>query len=128
MKVLAPPVQNVPEPGAITSAWAADDLAAARQLTVTQCSQCHTFDKGEKHGQGPNLFGLLGREAASVDQQQSTTREKARTVKGCADRKREVSYCVVERPERKALAYNKFGYPDRPEEASHGTSLSGPIG
>ena len=47
-------------------AFAADDLAAARQLTVTQCSQCHTFDKGEKHGQGPNLFGLLGREAAAV--------------------------------------------------------------
>ena len=46
--------------------WAADDRAAARQLTVTQCSQCHTFDKGEKHGQGPNLFGLIGREAAAV--------------------------------------------------------------
>ena len=45
---------------------AAADLAAARQLTVTQCSQCHTFDKGEKHGQGPNLFGLIGREAAAV--------------------------------------------------------------
>lgn len=45
---------------------AADDLAAARQLTVTQCSQCHTFDKGEKHGQGPNLFGLIGRPAAAV--------------------------------------------------------------
>jgi cytochrome c len=44
----------------------AGDLAAARALTVTQCSQCHTFDKGEKHGQGPNLFGLIGREAASV--------------------------------------------------------------
>ncbi|MEO7321250.1 MAG: cytochrome C [Burkholderiales bacterium] len=45
---------------------AADDLAAARQLTVTQCSQCHTFEKGEKHGQGPNLFGLIGRKAAAV--------------------------------------------------------------
>jgi cytochrome c len=44
----------------------AGDLAAARALTVTQCSQCHTFDKGEKHGQGPNLFGLMGREAAAV--------------------------------------------------------------
>lgn len=44
----------------------AGDLAAARALTVTQCSQCHTFDKGEKHGQGPNLFGLIGREAAAV--------------------------------------------------------------
>ena len=50
----------------VVPAFAADDLAAARQLTVTQCSQCHTFDKGEKHGQGPNLFGLLGREAAAV--------------------------------------------------------------
>jgi cytochrome c len=45
---------------------AADDLAAARELTVRQCSQCHTFDKGEKHGQGPNLFGLIGREAAAA--------------------------------------------------------------
>lgn len=53
--------------GAGTLAFAADDLAAARQLTVTQCSQCHTFDKGEKHGQGPNLFGLIGREVAAVE-------------------------------------------------------------
>ena len=45
---------------------AADDLSAARELTIRQCSQCHTFDKGEKHGQGPNLFGLLGREAAAA--------------------------------------------------------------
>ena len=45
---------------------AADDLTAARELTVRQCSQCHTFDKGEKHGQGPNLFGLIGREAAAA--------------------------------------------------------------
>src|SRR5215211_1805048 len=43
-----------------------DDLTAVRELTVKQCSQCHTFDKGEKHGQGPNLFGLLGREAAAA--------------------------------------------------------------
>lgn len=45
---------------------AADDLAAARDLTIKQCSQCHTFEKGEKHGQGPNLFGLIGREAAAA--------------------------------------------------------------
>lgn len=50
----------------VMSSFAADDVAAARELTVRQCSQCHTFDKGEKHGQGPNLFGLLGREAAAV--------------------------------------------------------------
>ena len=45
---------------------AAVDLNAARELVIRQCSQCHTFEKGEKHGQGPNLFGLLGREAAAV--------------------------------------------------------------
>jgi cytochrome c len=45
---------------------AADDLNAARELTIRQCSQCHTFEKGEKHGQGPNLFGLIGRQAAAA--------------------------------------------------------------
>jgi cytochrome c len=45
----------------------ADDLAAAKELVVRQCSQCHTFERGEKHGQGPNLFGLIGRPAASVE-------------------------------------------------------------
>ena|SRR5688572_22578360 len=45
----------------------AGDLARAKELVIRQCSQCHTFEKGEKHGQGPNLFGLIGRPAASVD-------------------------------------------------------------
>ena len=45
---------------------AADDLAAAKVYTVRYCSQCHTFEQGEKHGQGPNLFGLIGREAAAA--------------------------------------------------------------
>ena len=46
--------------------FAADDLAAAKAYTVRYCSQCHTFEQGEKHGQGPNLFGLVGREAAAA--------------------------------------------------------------
>ena len=46
--------------------FAADDLEAAKTYTVRYCSQCHTFEKGEKHGQGPNLFGLIGREAAAA--------------------------------------------------------------
>ena len=46
--------------------YAADDLAAAKTYTVRYCSQCHTFEQGEKHGQGPNLFGLIGREAAAA--------------------------------------------------------------
>ncbi|MFO1352982.1 MAG: c-type cytochrome [Gammaproteobacteria bacterium] len=48
------------------SAWADDDLAAARALAVSHCSQCHTFGQGEPHGQGPNLFGLIGRQAGSA--------------------------------------------------------------
>lgn len=51
---------------ATPSAFAADDLAAAKELTIKQCSQCHTFEKGEQHGQGPNLFGLIGRDAAGA--------------------------------------------------------------
>lgn len=47
-------------------AFAADDLAAAREYTVKYCVQCHTFERGGAHGQGPNLFGLIGREAAAV--------------------------------------------------------------
>ncbi len=46
--------------------FAAEDLAAAKEYTVRYCSQCHTFEQGEKHGQGPNLFGLIGREAAAA--------------------------------------------------------------
>ncbi|HKB83471.1 MAG TPA: c-type cytochrome [Burkholderiales bacterium] len=49
-----------------TPSYAADDLAAAKAYTVRYCSQCHTFEQGEKHGQGPNLFGLMGREAAAA--------------------------------------------------------------
>ena len=45
----------------------ADDLQADRQLAINQCHQCHTFDVGEPHGQGPNLFGLIGRKAAAVE-------------------------------------------------------------
>jgi cytochrome c len=47
-------------------ALAADDLDAARALAVSHCIQCHTFGKGEPHGQGPNLYGLIGREAGSA--------------------------------------------------------------
>lgn len=43
----------------------ADDLAIAQKLATNHCAVCHTFDKGGPPGQGPNLFGLIGRKAAS---------------------------------------------------------------
>lgn len=43
----------------------ADDLALAQKLATSHCAVCHTFDKGGPPGQGPNLFGLIGRKAAS---------------------------------------------------------------
>jgi cytochrome c len=51
-------------PGPTVSA--ADDPAALRALAVSHCSQCHTFEKGEPHGQGPNLWGLVGRPAGTA--------------------------------------------------------------
>lgn len=44
----------------------AEDLSMAEKLTNNHCAACHTFQKGEPHGQGPNLFGLIGRKAGSV--------------------------------------------------------------
>jgi cytochrome c len=43
----------------------ADDLELAQKLASNHCAVCHTFDKGGPPGQGPNLFGLIGRKAAS---------------------------------------------------------------
>jgi cytochrome c len=54
--------------GAVTACAVAaqDQLAAARTAAVNQCSQCHTFGKGEPHGQGPSLWGVFGRTAGAA--------------------------------------------------------------
>ena len=51
---------------AAAPALAGNDAGALRELAVNHCSQCHTFDKGEPHGQGPNLWGVLGRPAGTA--------------------------------------------------------------
>jgi cytochrome c len=45
----------------------ADDSAANRQQFLTSCGVCHSAEPGAPHRQGPNLNGIFGRKAASVD-------------------------------------------------------------
>lgn len=44
---------------------AQDTVALGKKLTTNNCAVCHTFGKGEPNGQGPNLFGIIGRPLAS---------------------------------------------------------------
>ncbi|MNE49843.1 Cytochrome c2 [compost metagenome] len=50
----------------ISSTSLADDLSLSERLTKNHCSVCHTFQKDEPNGQGPNLFGIVGRKAGSA--------------------------------------------------------------
>ncbi len=47
-------------------ALAAGDIAKGERL-AKQCTVCHTLNKGGKNKLGPNLFGILGSSAASVN-------------------------------------------------------------
>jgi cytochrome c len=41
--------------------------AAAGQRVFNQCRACHTPDQGGRNGVGPNLWGIVGRNAASIE-------------------------------------------------------------
>ncbi len=51
--------------GATPAAFAQD--AAAGQRVFNQCRACHTSDAGGRNGVGPNLHGVVGRRAASIE-------------------------------------------------------------
>jgi cytochrome c len=41
--------------------------AAAGQRVFNQCRACHTIEQGGRNGVGPNLHGVIGRKAASIE-------------------------------------------------------------
>ena len=50
---------------AMASAQSGDP--AAGQRVFAQCRACHTETQGGRNGVGPNLWGIVGRRAASID-------------------------------------------------------------
>ncbi|MBR0672038.1 c-type cytochrome [Neoroseomonas soli] len=49
------------------AAFAEAGDAAAGQRVFNQCRACHTINEGGRPGVGPNLWGIVGRRAGSVD-------------------------------------------------------------
>lgn len=45
----------------------AQDALPGEKLVRSQCVQCHTLGKGEPHGVGPNLFGIIGRQGGAAE-------------------------------------------------------------
>ncbi len=49
------------------AAKAQEGDAAAGQRVFNQCRACHTINEGGRNGVGPNLHGVVGRAAGSVE-------------------------------------------------------------
>jgi len=58
---------------------AAAQDAAAGQRVFNQCRACHSIEQGGRNGVGPNLHGVVGRKAGSIDgfRYSASMREKA---------------------------------------------------
>ena len=43
------------------------NVETGEKLFKARCAQCHTYEKGGANKQGPNLYGLFGRETGAVE-------------------------------------------------------------
>ena len=62
-----PAANAIQEAGADAVTGAAVDLVATGEAAFAVCSGCHVAEAGEPSMAGPNLYGVLGREAGALD-------------------------------------------------------------
>ncbi|MBR0682646.1 cytochrome c family protein [Roseomonas eburnea] len=56
--------------------------AAAGQRVFNQCRACHTVDQGGRNGVGPNLHGVFGRRAGSIEGFRYSAPMRAKSAEG----------------------------------------------
>ncbi|KAI9293354.1 cytochrome-c from the OXPHOS pathway [Neoconidiobolus thromboides FSU 785] len=52
------------------------DATKGAKLFQSRCAQCHTINKGGKHGQGPNLYGVFNRSSGQAENYSYTEANK----------------------------------------------------
>ena len=58
--------------------------AAAGQRVFNQCRACHTVEQGGRNGVGPNLHGIFGRRAGSIEGFRYSAPMRAKASEGLA--------------------------------------------